>query len=200
MTMDRMIEYLTNRGFDAEKKYIAKDQVYDFAISRPERPTLHGRFKYPDCHHTVRNDLQMEFLDSMIGEYERSFGGPDLGEVLRKYVQSDIEITKEIAHVQSHSIKNVIFNDPATIVFWHDGTKTVVKCDETDIFDPEKGLAMAIAKKSLGNQGNYYNEIRKWVGKCDVEPIYPGVSTDAIAQAFADLLDRRITFLKEKRK
>ena len=59
-------------------------------------------------------------------------------------------------------IKNVIFNDPATIVFWDDGTKTVVKA-ENESFDPEKGLAMAIAKKSLGNQGNYYNEFKKWI-------------------------------------
>lgn len=60
------------------------------------------------------------------------------------------------------SIKNVIFNDPATIVFWDDGTKTVVKA-ENEPFDPEKGLAMAIAKKSLGNKGDYYNEFKKWL-------------------------------------
>lgn len=59
-------------------------------------------------------------------------------------------------------IKNVIFNEPATIVFWADGTKTVVKCQEGDIFDPEKGLTMAITKKALGNKGNYCNEIKKW--------------------------------------
>ena len=40
-------------------------------------------------------------------------------------------------------IKKVIFNDPATIVLWSDGTKTVVKA-EGEPFDPEKGLAMAI--------------------------------------------------------
>ena len=61
------------------------------------------------------------------------------------------------------TIKNVIFNPPATIVFWGDNTKTVVKAGENDIFDPEKGLAMAITKKALGNEGNYYNVIRKWV-------------------------------------
>lgn len=59
-------------------------------------------------------------------------------------------------------IKNVKFHDPATIVFWGDGTKTVVKCGNDDIFDPEKGLAMAIAKRAFSNRGNYYNEIRKW--------------------------------------
>lgn len=64
-------------------------------------------------------------------------------------------------------IKNVIFHDPATIVYWEDGTKTVVKCSEGDIFDPEKGLAMAFVKKALGNKGNYYNTIKKWAAKHD---------------------------------
>jgi hypothetical protein len=59
-------------------------------------------------------------------------------------------------------IKDVIFNDPAIIVFWTDGTKTVVKCQEGDIFDPEKGLTMAIAKKVYGNKGSYCNVIKKW--------------------------------------
>lgn len=61
-------------------------------------------------------------------------------------------------------IEKVIFNEPATIVFWSDKTKTVVKA-ENDTFDPEKGLAMAIAKKALGNQGNYYNTFKKWLPK-----------------------------------
>lgn len=60
-------------------------------------------------------------------------------------------------------IKEVIFNSPATIVFWKDGSKTVVKAQNDELFDPEKGLAMAIAKKTMGNKGNYYNEIKKWV-------------------------------------
>ena len=60
-------------------------------------------------------------------------------------------------------IKNVIFNEPATIVFWEDGSKTVVKCQDGDIYDPEKGLAMAISKKALGNKGNYCNVLKKWL-------------------------------------
>lgn len=59
-------------------------------------------------------------------------------------------------------IKKVIFSNPATIVFWSDGSKTVVK-SYLDDYDPEKGLAMAIAKKALGNEGNYYNVFKKWL-------------------------------------
>lgn len=43
----------------------------------------------------------------------------------------------------------VIRNGPATIVFWKDGTKTVVKCHDED-YDPEKGLAMALCRKMWG--------------------------------------------------
>ena len=60
------------------------------------------------------------------------------------------------------AIEKVIFNDPATIVLWEDGSKTVVKVQDGDTFDKEKGLAMAILKKLLGNNGSYYKEIKRW--------------------------------------
>ena len=101
----------------------------------------------------------------------------------KDYYQKDVELqinlyrtilnstygTKAFKTNYIPEIKNVIFNPPATIVFWQDGTKTVVKATN-ELYDPEKGLAMAIAKRALGNQGNYYNIIKKWVGttkSCD---------------------------------
>lgn len=64
--------------------------------------------------------------------------------------------------------KKVIFNDPATIIYWNDGTKTVVKCHD-EKFDPEKGFAMAVTKKMFGNKGNYYSVIRKYLKEMDDE-------------------------------
>ena len=58
-------------------------------------------------------------------------------------------------------VKKVIFNDPATIVYWKDGTKTVVKCQKGDYFDPEKGFAMAFLKKCWGNKGNFNDKLIK---------------------------------------
>ena len=60
-------------------------------------------------------------------------------------------------------IRNVIFSAPATIIIWMDNTKTVVKCGEGDVYDPEKGFAMAISKKILGNKGNYYETYKHWL-------------------------------------
>lgn len=48
-------------------------------------------------------------------------------------------------------IKNVIFNNPATIVFWEDGTKTVVKCMEGYIYDEYTGFMAAVCKKLFGS-------------------------------------------------
>ena len=44
-------------------------------------------------------------------------------------------------------IKEVIYNDPAVIVFWSDGTKTTAKCHDVDTFDTEKGVMLCVIKK-----------------------------------------------------
>lgn len=80
------------------------------------------------------------------------------------------------------AIEKVIFNDPATIVMWADHTKTVVKCQDGDVFDPEKGLAMAIAKKFFGNKGNYCDVFTKWVPEEEVK--VERVDVNAIAESF----------------
>lgn len=59
--------------------------------------------------------------------------------------------------------KQVIYNNPATIVYWMDGTKTVVKCSEYDTFDEEKGFAMALMKRVYGKKKfhMYLKDLRK---------------------------------------
>jgi hypothetical protein len=61
------------------------------------------------------------------------------------------------------TIKNVYFNDPVTVVLWADGTKTLVKCQDGDLYSKESGLAIAIAKKALGNKGNFNEVFKKWI-------------------------------------
>ena len=82
---------------------------------------------------------------------------------VEKYCDEDIKQVRNLYYGLSLSIKDVIFNPPATIVFWMDGTKTVVKDQGEVFYDPEKGMAMAVAKKAFGNQGNYYNQFKKYI-------------------------------------
>lgn len=49
-------------------------------------------------------------------------------------------------------IKEVIYNDPAVIVFWSDGTKTTSKRDPLDGWDTEKGLLVCILKKLVNSE------------------------------------------------
>lgn len=92
------------------------------------------------------------------------------------YCDTDIRSTRNIGRLYHlpyfPKIKRVIFNPPATIVFWNDNTKTVVKCREGDTFDHEKGITMAIAKKALGNKDGYYEDIKKWLPKKNREETF----------------------------
>lgn len=85
-----------------------------------------------------------------------------------KYAVNDVFGVAELHRKMALEIKKVIFNNPATIVFWADGTKTVVKAKNED-FDPEKGLAMAIVKKAFGNKGSYFNKIKRWTNDYNEE-------------------------------
>lgn len=67
-------------------------------------------------------------------------------------------------------IDRVIFNDPATIVFWKDKTKTVVKCHPEDTFDEEIGFMCCYLKRVLSSKEytkfcEYLNDI--WEQKND---------------------------------
>lgn len=102
---------------------------------------------------------------------------------------------KTASATNTAAIKDVIFAPPATIVYWSDGSKTVVKCSEKDVFDPEKGLAMAIAKRCGGNKGSYYKEIQNWVEKSGKK--YPGKPYTESSSVKNDALKKYIAQAKK---
>lgn len=86
-------------------------------------------------------------------------------------------------------IERVIFNPPATIVIWKDGTKTVVKCNG-EKFDQEKGLAMAISKRAL-KVGNMYRKVfKKW---CEEEDDFSGKIKNGSIFKSIDILAEEIS-------
>ena len=108
--------------------------------------------------------INESIIPKTLMEMDGSCGKTDISreeakEVMRRFVNNIYGIPNMVYPV---IIKKVIFNDPATIVLWSDGSKTVVKCANEE-FDKEKGLAMAICKRILGNKGNYFNEFRRWI-------------------------------------
>lgn len=55
-------------------------------------------------------------------------------------------------------VDRIIANPPATIIFWKNGDKTVVRCSPDDKYDIEKGIAVAFMKYMFGNGGKF-NEL-----------------------------------------
>lgn len=54
-------------------------------------------------------------------------------------------------------VREIRYNGPATIVFWEDNTKTVVKVQPGEMYyDPDKAFAMAVCKKLFGNKFNHH--------------------------------------------
>jgi len=160
----------------AEKTVL--NNIYGAFATGPNESITTTRFLTPDdikCINDVMNSMSNEKakeieckrhqdeIDALLSIYRK-----DLEELLEPTINKEKENNMKITKVYGEPlrIKEVIFNNPATIVFWNDDTKTVVKADN-DAFDPEKGLAMAIAKKFLGNKGSYYNEFRKWLPEKD---------------------------------
>ena len=91
-------------------------------------------FMEPHLYHDVKRDLEEIKKRYPLGTRDNM--------AYRTLVHSDLFFA---------GIEKVIFDKPATIVYWSDGSKTVVVCQEGDIYDEEKGLAMCVAKKALGN-------------------------------------------------
>lgn len=95
-------------------------------------------------------------LYNQMKDWERHYAGTDY----TKYSHG---------RLYRNDIQKVIFNNPATIVFWKDGTKTVVKCGPDDTYDAEKGLAMAICKKVYGNENFFHKIFKHWLPEEDKE-------------------------------
>ena len=113
-------------------------------------------FKYFGVDMGDTNTMTLQILNNSSREKE-----------LEEFQKLDAHVVQELDKVNPYrllkimpDIKYVIFNDPATIVFWSDGTKTVVKANN-ESFDEEKGMAMAISKRAFGNTSKYFDYIKK---------------------------------------
>ena len=156
--------YKTMDGFDL--KFMMDSNLYNI-LGKPDKifgckvvtyadPCIPPYYHYIKLEAVEKDNLTVNYIKR---EHSSFYG-----------VNHPINTHIHFENEKNMKIKNVIFNNPATIVMWEDGTKTIVKCGEGDAYDPEKGLAMAIVKKALGtnkSQSNYCNILKKWLPKED---------------------------------
>lgn len=162
-------------------KFSKHEREYEEVVSARNLTNIYGTFE------SIRKRVENEFKRT--GDIYNVTYNPHW---VAKYVIDDIVGMQKMAQLRGEfpttpKIKKVHFNGPCTIVLWTDDTKTIVRA-ENEVFDPEKGLAMAIAKKVLGTNAsgsNYYDEFKKWC-----EPWYKAeddieqVDITTLAEAF----------------
>ena len=82
-------------------------------------------------------------------------------EISRKKVDELAEIIKQEEELNEakdicsrFTPKRIIYNDPVTIVFWKDGTKTIVRATKETVFNKYNAFTAALAKKILMSNSN----------------------------------------------
>lgn len=172
---DYIIGFMTGMGEKRGMKF-----YYDY---NPKDYILDGIFYDPVNNDSHRFTFDIAKIDnvketmSLVDRYFTKYGMSEprfinlepfvINNDISRYKKCILELSSKLSNLQNLHITNVIFNDPATIVFWSDGTKTVVKTRGNDKFDPEKGLAMAISKKHMGNADGWYKDFKKWLPEDD---------------------------------
>lgn len=147
--VERMLKNMLNVGY-------GKDGIKPFVVMPRHQGRTAAMYMLDELERTGYFDTDKASTFSVLSKLDHQFyHNKNWKEAIDIFMDKHDRIRKP-------EIEKVIFNDPATIVFWKDGTKTVVKCQKGDIFDEEKGLAMAICKKVYG-EGYWTGAIKEWL-------------------------------------
>lgn len=156
-------KYLGENQIDVENLY---PKIFDVQTYNPylHKNPIFEQFKRDVEEKNMTLNIEEIILECSHNEMPTyKFSGWCKENPLMDFVRTNIQPVKR-KDVGLPKIKDVKFNGPATIIFWADDTKTIVKAQDEE-FDPEKGIAMAIARKALGNKHDYFNVIAKYSKK-----------------------------------
>ena len=120
----------------------------DYSFGPYDRPT------FPVCKAEIYPTTYEEAA-TLLNEFKRSDGCAFTYEIWAKGPVG-------IALNKSNKLEpeRIIHSGPATIVFWNDKTKTVVKCSENDIYDEYEAFCAALAIKMFGSNSHLKKMIR----------------------------------------
>lgn len=98
-----------------------------------------------------------EFMQTVYKELEQEIANSFLeNELAEDEIDNDLNLIRMIEELEAEeqydylAVEKIIFNNPATIVIWADGTRTVVKACKEDKFDKGVGLKTALLQRVFG--------------------------------------------------
>lgn len=123
-----------------------------------------------------------DLADHVLNKKRKAFGFGGFTQLFKKelkYAEADVKTAKEVMNtmfgVPKYEYKKIIFSGPCTIILWTDGSKTIAKTSDGEVFDPEKGVAICFMKKMIGHteankilrkaSKDFYDEIAREVNR-----------------------------------
>ena len=121
------------------------------------------------CRHKVSDKIFMKYTrfmnsdlsyEKIVKEGKRLMNENNLYELRDVVGWSDKNLVRNKYYIVP---KEIIFQDEkTTIINWTDGTKTIVKCSDDDVFSPETGIALCYMKKFFtDNDSERFHRILK---------------------------------------
>lgn len=150
---DTICRYLNERGIIPSDIEMIETNSRDNSYIVGLKPLYISNLYLSDFEDFLRNTEHINYNNIALGSFLKKISFPSK----KEYIPPTAKYREKL-----DLFKKVIFQDGATIILWKDGTKTVVKAHDEEV-DYEKGFAMAIAKKFLGNEGNYYEAFKKFL-------------------------------------
>ena len=149
--------YLT---YDKNKKkyYINWKAMYE----TPLKTSAHFEMKMT----AQLNDEQLKVWEAAlgIGNQPNHKKEKTVGDVVNEFTEEQKKVlyyligkVQEDAKAEKSEPTKILVQGTATIIWWSDGTKTIVKCQKGDKMDPEKGIAMCVMKKFMGTNETHSN-------------------------------------------
>ena len=101
------------------------------------------------------NIVTKEYLDEKLKEIKSTFDPNRITTIATNISKIDPSENNFGGTIETNFgtayIKEIIYNYPVTVINWSDGTRTIAKCAEEDIYSPEMGVLIAYLKKIIGN-------------------------------------------------
>lgn len=135
--------------------------IYTVSRSKSnDRFNFDGMIREPLVKHIVKDYLDKE--ESIRFYYQEEPKSQQIAEVTEKAEAHNNEPVKPVTLFPE--ITNCWFNPEkgTTVVKWSTGDKTMVRTQQGEKFDAEKGMALCYMKKALGNKSSFNEMLKKY--------------------------------------
>lgn len=142
------------------KRKLSSNHIYDYEWVIDEKNILYAEENFTFNAVGERPTYTYTFETLTPFEGRRSNDYAKAQEYLRKYCDFDSKKDRSSPNIVP---KRILHSGPCTIVFWEDGTKTIVRLSENDIYDEYQAFCAALAIKLYGSNSHLKKVIRdKW--------------------------------------